>query len=138
MTSSPRSSRRQFLSWSLAAAGLSVLALGGSLAVPAWRARTLALARRIWNARRRPTERLLAHFEYLRVPAAVAQRYVDDYSAHVQSLSRTSELREDFYLRFLLSTDFFAHGGDETRELAYVSLYGPSITPCYNPLAKLD
>lgn len=122
----------------MAAAGLSVIALGGSLAVPRWRARTLAVARRLWNARRSPNERLLAHFHYLRVPADVARRYVEDYSTHVQSLSRTSDLRDDFYLRFLMSTDFFAHGGDEARELAYVSLYGPSITPCYNPLAKLD
>ena len=35
---------------------------------------------------------------------------------------------------FLLSTDFFAHGVDESRPLRFVQLYDPYRAPCYNPM----
>ena len=35
---------------------------------------------------------------------------------------------------FLLSTDFFAHGADESRPLRFVQLYDPYRAPCYNPM----
>ena len=41
----------------------------------------------------------------------------------------------DLVSRFLLSTDLFLHG-DETRELRYVGLHDPYISPCLNPLSK--
>jgi hypothetical protein len=39
--------------------------------------------------------------------------------------------------RFLLSLDLLQHG-DPARELAYVALFDPYVTPCWNPVARLD
>jgi|HubBroStandDraft_1064217.scaffolds.fasta_scaffold16625_2 hypothetical protein len=36
---------------------------------------------------------------------------------------------------FLLSSDFFKNGADQTREVHYVSLYDP-VVACSNPLAR--
>lgn len=35
--------------------------------------------------------------------------------------------------QYLLSTDFFAHGGDPRREIKYVAFYDPVGRPCANP-----
>ena len=37
---------------------------------------------------------------------------------------------------FLLSTDFFAQGGDERKQLSFVALYDPFLNPCYNPMER--
>lgn len=38
--------------------------------------------------------------------------------------------------RYLMSTDFFEHGADESREIRYVAFYDPALTPCRNFLAR--
>ena len=37
---------------------------------------------------------------------------------------------------FLLSTDFFAQGADERKQLSFVALYDPFLNPCYNPMEQ--
>lgn len=127
-----KSSRRAFL--------LAALLLGGAtlFALPGTRRTLLSLPGRLWAARRSLAQKLLAHFHYLHIPEELAERYAADYRAHVRDLGRLDFPGNDFYTRFLLSTDFFQNGGDESRTLSYVALYGPSITLCYNPLARLD
>lgn len=44
---------------------------------------------------------------------------------------------EIFAQLFLLSSDFFWQGSDETRIVKYVSLYNPYTRPCSNPFAIL-
>lgn len=129
-------SRRKFLAWTAAlGAGL----VGGALALfPAARENARSWAARLAHSGSAPKAKLLAHFDYLKISDEVAERYVADYSANVREVGRLSELGLDFYTRFLLSTDFFQHGADESRALEYVAIYGPTITLCYNPLAKLD
>ena len=39
------------------------------------------------------------------------------------------------YKRFLLSTDFFQNGADESRPLRYVRIFDAYASPCYQPLA---
>jgi hypothetical protein len=39
--------------------------------------------------------------------------------------------------QFLLSTDFFVNGEDESKPLRFVFVYDPRFTPCYNPLTNL-
>lgn len=39
---------------------------------------------------------------------------------------------------FLMSSDFFWHGSDETREVEYIGLYDPYDRPCANPFANLS
>lgn len=36
---------------------------------------------------------------------------------------------------YLLSTDFFANGMDETRTIKYVAYYNPYLRPCMNPFS---
>jgi hypothetical protein len=38
---------------------------------------------------------------------------------------------------FLLSTDFFLNGADESRPVRYVRFYNPYKSPCWNPLAGM-
>lgn len=41
--------------------------------------------------------------------------------------------REKLTNQFLLSTDFFQEGMDESRTIKYVLYYDPYINPCYTP-----
>jgi len=119
---------------------LGTLLLGGAalFAVPGTRRTLFSLPARLWSARRSPAQKLLAHFHYLSIPRELAERYVAEYRVHVRDIGRLDYAGDDFYTRFLLSTDFFQNGGDESRTLSYVALYGPAITLCYNPLARLE
>jgi hypothetical protein len=40
--------------------------------------------------------------------------------------------------KFLLSSDFFRNGADETRLITYVAYYNPYSLACANPFAVLD
>jgi hypothetical protein len=131
-SSSPQRSRRKFL------LGAFVLAGGALGAVPSLRRNFVSLSGRMWRARRSTAQQLLAHYDYLRVSNEVAELYVSEYRAKVRDLGRLDDPGNDFYTRFLLSTDFFQHGADEARELQFVALYAPSITLCYNPLARME
>lgn len=127
--------RRRFLAWG---AGAAAVGAGVLYAWPGMRDRASSWTLRLARAHRTPERKLLAYFDYLQIPDEVAETYVADYRARVRDVGRLSELGEDFYTRFLMSTDFFQNGADESRALSYVALYGPTITPCYNPLARLD
>jgi len=46
-------------------------------------------------------------------------------------------LEDNVVTRYLLSTDFFIHSADESREVKYLSFYEPHTAPCRNPFANL-
>ena len=69
--------------------------------------------------------------------AAVLEAFVGDYLADTARVRRGERI-EAVGSRFLLSTDFFQHGGDESRALRYVAYFDPYRSPCYNPLAEFD
>jgi hypothetical protein len=46
-------------------------------------------------------------------------------------------LEDNVVTQYLLSTDFFLHEADESREVKYLSFYEPHLTPCRNPFAHL-
>lgn len=46
-------------------------------------------------------------------------------------------LEDNVVTKYLLSTDFFFHGADESREVKYLSFYDPATAPCRNPFAHL-
>jgi len=46
-------------------------------------------------------------------------------------------LEDNVVTKFLLSTDFFLRGGDESRRIEYLSFYEPRLAPCRNPFAHL-
>ncbi len=130
------SSRRRFLAWT--ATLTAALVVGVIYRWPGAREGASSLARRLMHAHQTPQRKLVAYFDYLKIPDALADQYVGDYRTHVHDIGRLSELDDDFYTRFLLSTDFFQNNADESLTLTYVAIYGPTITLCYNPLAKLD
>ena len=45
-------------------------------------------------------------------------------------------LEDSIVGQFLLSTDFFQNGADETRKLNYMGFYDPAIMACRNPFAR--
>ncbi len=127
--------------------GLAALALALGAAAAGFRNRgLLALARRrrfeelherVLRAvcDRLPRERALGvYFYYLELHPEAAPRYV---AAHreAERAGRLTPLYADFYDRFLLSTDFFPNGADESRPVRFLAFYDPRVSPCYNPLA---
>lgn len=104
---------------------------------------------------RRVTEHeLVVHlrttFAHLVVPDEVLHAYLVDYLRHFEPLTGAFRSEEawrarvepfsdepTFAQRFLMSTDWFPDA-DATRPLRYVALYDPYVSPCWNPLARLD
>lgn len=130
--------RRTFFRWSLWAGVGGAIGLLGLSALLGARRTAVALERRLVQLPWTPADRLRREFHYLDVPDAVVEAYVRDYSSMVEPLSRFSVVPDEFFTRFLLSTDFFQHNADTGRTLAYVRLFGPRESPCYNPCAAFD
>ena len=85
-----------------------------------------------------PQQRLRAHFRYLDLDSGGVDQYFADYQRFRGTLSRRSPLPREVFTHYLLSTDFFRHGADESRRVLYVGFYDPYITPCNNPLVGVD
>jgi hypothetical protein len=85
-----------------------------------------------------PEQRLRAHFHYLDLEPAGVEQYFADFRRYRPAFSRRLPLAPDVYTDYLLSTDFFRQGADESRRVHYVGFYDPSVTPCNNPLARFD
>jgi hypothetical protein len=78
---------------------------------------------------------LRRRFAYLELDEEGVRHYCRDYLRHIGP-PRTTE--RDFFSRFLLSSDFFANGSEEGRNVRYVALYDPYLNPCANPFARLE
>jgi hypothetical protein len=63
---------------------------------------------------------------------ALPYRYVTPYSFLRQGHS-LRRLESNVVSRYLLSTDFFEHGADESRPVAYVEFHDPYSIACRNP-----
>lgn len=50
--------------------------------------------------------------------------------------SRTERIEDMFVSTFLLSSDFFTHGSDESRVVRYVAYYDALLHPCSSPFAR--
>ena len=79
-----------------------------------------------------PERRILEHFSYLRLEGDAVRRFLRDNDHQHGSTAASDE----FYHRFLLSTDFFQNGADEGRTIHYAAFFDPYATPCYNPLVS--
>jgi hypothetical protein len=129
--------RRRFLQV-VACCGVTAAAVGSVV----WRKRLTALYSRGMRPfvalLRTPEQRLHDHFSYLDLdPAGVAQYFVD-YERYRAPFHRRSPLPPDACMRYLLSTDFFRHDANASRQIRYVGFYDPDVTPCNNPLARFD
>jgi hypothetical protein len=127
--------RRRFLK--IAGYAAAPLTLGG---FAAWHSIDRAIDRirpRLIALARSPEERLRRHFNYLELDGPGVAEYLADY-ARYRGLPRFLPLAPDFYTRYLMSTDFFRTGADESRPVRYIGFYDPDETPCSNPLAEFD
>ncbi len=92
--------------------------------------------RRLRGRRRRPRTPgeieadLREYYAFLRFDDEVMAAFLRDLERLPQPLRR-GDLRR----RFLLSTDFFTNGEDESRPLRYRAFCDPYLSPCYRPFA---
>jgi hypothetical protein len=124
--------RRSLLAALAALLALLAAALLGRLAPMRWLAQRLGPR----GAQDELRAILLAHFPYLKIGPEVADAWLRDLERREGGLPDPGSLPGDFALRFLLSTDFFQSGADESRPLRYAALYDPWASPCYNPLLR--
>jgi hypothetical protein len=122
--------------------GLGVGLAGGALA---WRA----------LRRRAPGESAVAKvvatkLGYLETRAEDRQRFARDFAAEAPraeehlthrdrfSGARMEALEDRICAAFLLSSDFFRNGADESRPVRYLALHDPWKVGCTNPFARFD
>ncbi len=131
--------RRRFLL--LTAAGAA--AASGVTGVSAWVTRRIqgATAKaeelyrrliRVIYAGQPLSQAIARHYDYLELEPGVVERFSRDYEAW-RVAGGSPEPIDRVFARFLLSTDFFLHGGDVARPVRYWRFYDPYLTPCANP-----
>ncbi len=77
---------------------------------------------------------IFKHFAYLTLDAENVKRYAD---AYIQVLGQPRN-RTDIHTRFLMSSNFFQSGADESKPVRFIMLYQRESPSCFNPLARLD
>jgi hypothetical protein len=66
--------------------------------------------------------------------AAAAPSYKRFFRS-IDTRSRVARLEDNLVSTYLLSSDFFLNGADESRTVNYVAYYDP-LHPCQNPFAR--
>ncbi len=140
-----RLDRRRFLQWTWL--GPAALVLGSSAACrrsesepgSTETAGAPSAERRPGTGGHRDPERLAAevrrHFHYLEIDEASLARFARDYLRH---FSPPNLAGTDLYSHYLISSDFFQNGADESKTVRYVAIYNPYLSACRNPFARLD
>ncbi len=114
--------------------GIATSTLGGALAAAGH-----------WTLFGRYTERgfaqylrLRCHYLTLEVTDGEFERFVRLYKKHYGFTERRWAPRalEPMAAVFLLSTDFFANGADESKPVRFRRFFHPYVSPCWNPLVK--
>jgi hypothetical protein len=93
-------------------------------------AKNLYWSRHAWLS---PEDRIRREFHYLQLDDGGVAAFVGEYEKHRGPISRFRHPEDDLFDRFLLSTDFFRNGADESRPVRFVLFYDPYISPCWNP-----
>ena len=79
---------------------------------------------------------LVAYFADLQLPAETLTAFLDAHVGHGRGMPPEGSGRTHFFLRFLMSTDFFPNDERTDRPLGFLAYYDPYLTPCYNPLQR--
>ena len=108
----------------------SFLGLGLVVAVPAV---TAALGVRSYSAASYDGLLLRYRLHYLNFSRDVLAQFLAAYSRDPRPLAAK---RASIHLNFLLSTDFFQNGADESRALSFTAYPNPYDAPCNNPFAS--
>jgi len=77
---------------------------------------------------------LARDFAYLDIAPEVYDRFAGEFERAYGNWQPGQANKP--HARFLASTDFFQHGGDEARALNFVRFYDPYRSPCYNPFSN--
>ena len=119
----------------LAAGSLAVLAVGlfGAGGCGGGREATRGLS--VGEARRRVVEYLRVKLPWLNHGEGTLERFAEEYVRWYPPGTKPTA-GPNLVARYLLSTDFFPGGADESRPLEYVEFYDPYVSPCYNPLVE--
>jgi hypothetical protein len=133
-------SRRKFL-----LIGATALAAVGVERVAVWRR-----SRGLWSPRARAQQQvgpvvavLRQKLDYLRLSDGALDTFARDFQARGDaqlkrlSTENPTEFADELTVQFLLSTDFFLNGADESRPVSYRSYYDP-YDGCSNPFAEFD
>jgi hypothetical protein len=84
------------------------------------------------KAERNLARKIRESFPYLTFSDELLEQFCSDVSS--QYGTPKEEDMDQVRSIFLLSTDFFLNGADESKALKYTVLYHPLINPCSNPL----
>lgn len=128
----PRVTRRMLIItwlWGIA----SLCAIGGVF-YHLFRERKLLLRNRYGS----PEERVIReHFAYLSIDPDGLRRFLREYRRAIGPPTLDGgQATRHFLDTFLMSTDFFRQGADESRTIHYTMLYDVYTNPCYNPLPR--
>ena len=124
-------------------AAVGAAALGGAALIGArlfsgqlgwWRRRVDNYAAAYSYAWLPPEERIRRHFDYLTIEPGAAERFVREFEReHGRVTPRAVEANRLLYTEFLMSTDFFRNGGDESKPVRFVAYHDPYRSPCWVP-----
>jgi len=67
--------------------------------------------------------------------AAVGPSFARFYRS-TDKRTRLERMEDSFAATYLMSSDFFFHGADESRPVRYVNFYDATLHPCSNPFAR--
>jgi hypothetical protein len=81
-------------------------------------------------------DRIRGHFDYLSLDPAGVRAFAETYQKQNGPIGLFASPEPEVYERYLLSTDFFQHGADESRTPGYVTYYDPYLSPCWNPCVE--
>lgn len=79
-------------------------------------------------------KRLRAHFDGVDFDDASLRKYVQEYSRYIHVIDDRFHYPDDFFTRYLLSTNFFDDNRHQGAPIRYRGLYHPYVNPCGNPL----
>jgi len=116
--------------------GAAAAGVGGLMALRPSGRRKLPLPAPEDSAAPNPARALKEALPMLKVGDEVVAAFLADMARHDMrvKLGKNGKPSSEDVQKFLLSTDFFNSGDDESRPLKYVRLYDPYLAPCYNPL----
>lgn len=130
-------SRRKFVGLSLTA--LSAAAVGSAGLLPRrWWERIGGNLAWASGAHLSAEERIQQQFHYLQLDPEGVRAFVRDYTQHRDQIRRFTRPKDDIFERYLLSTDFFRNGADESLPVRYVLFYDPYVSPCWNPCSPVS
>lgn len=114
-------------------AGVGVTVAAGATVAVARRLSRPALAG-VSEAARELGHDLWARLPSLEIEEAAFVSFLTDLETHDGPIEPGARATDKVVQKFLLSTDFFLEGGDETRTIAYARYHDPYISVCYDPI----